>query len=107
MVLGVLGISLGGRVWPVLGAVAALTTAAIGVFHVGVEQTWWEGLASCTVNALEGVSAGDLLNPDVSVGGPVRCDAIAWSMLGVSMAGWNAIVSVGLAAVWLVAARKG
>jgi disulfide bond formation protein DsbB len=106
VLLGVLGISFGGRVWPVLGAVAALTTAAIGVFHVGVEQTWWEGLASCTVNALEGVSAGDLLNTDVTVGGPVRCDAIAWSMLGVSMAGWNAIVSVGLAGLWVAAARK-
>lgn len=106
VLLGTLGISLGGRIWPLLGALAALTTAAIALFHVGVEQTWWEGLASCTVNALEGVSATDLLNTDVSVGGPVRCDAIAWQMLGISMAGWNGIVSVGLAVVWLAAARK-
>jgi disulfide bond formation protein DsbB len=106
VLLGALGIGLGGRVWPLLGALAALTTAAIALFHVGVEQTWWEGLASCTVNALEGVSATDLLNTDVSVGGPVRCDAIAWQMFGVSMAGWNGIVSVGLAVVWLAAARK-
>lgn len=106
VVLAALGIGLGGRVWPLLGALAALTTAGIAVFHVGVEQTWWEGLASCTVNALEGVSAGDLLNTDVSVGGPVRCDAIAWQMFGISMAGWNAIVSLGLAAVWLMAARR-
>ena len=106
VLLGVLGISLGGRVWPVLGAVAALTTAAIGVFHVGVEQKWWEGLASCTVNAMEGVSGADLLNTEIVVAAPVRCDAIAWAMMGVSMAGWNVILSVVLALIWLMAARK-
>jgi disulfide bond formation protein DsbB len=36
----------------------------------------------------------------------VRCDEIPWQMLGISMAGWNAIISLGLAAVWVMAARR-
>lgn len=88
-----------------LGAAAALTTAAIGAFHVGVEQHWWQGLASCTANALAGVSAGDLLSTDTTVGAPVRCDQVAWSLFGISMAGFNVILSAVLAGLWVRAAR--
>jgi disulfide bond formation protein DsbB len=89
-----------------LGIVAALTTAAIGLFHVGVEQTWWEGLASCTANALSGVSAQDLLSVDTDVGAPVRCDKVPWSLFGISMAGYNALFSVLFAGFWFKAARS-
>lgn len=106
VVIGVAALAFGGRLLPLLGAVAAFATAAIGVFHVGVEQKWWDGLAACTASSLDGVSAADLLNPDVSVGAVIRCDAIAWQMLGISMAGWNAILSIALALVWLRAARR-
>lgn len=106
VLIGVLALWLGNRVWPVLGALAALTSAGIGVFHVGVEQKWWEGLASCTVNAMEGVSGADLLNTEIVVAAPVRCDAIAWQLMGVSMAGWNVILSLALVVLWLMAARK-
>lgn len=104
--IGVLALALGGRVLPLLGALALLVTAGIGLFHVGVEQQWWAGLESCTVNALTGVSGDDLLNFDVAVGGPVRCDVVPWQLLGISMAGWNAIASLGLALVWLAAALR-
>ncbi len=106
IVLGIAGMKIGGRVLPLLGALALLATAGIGAFHVGVEQGWWEGLASCTVNSMAGVSAADLLNTDIQVGGPVRCDAIAWQFGGVSMAGWNTVISLFLAAIWLRAARR-
>ena len=106
LVFGALALTLPHRIWPVLGAVAALTTAAIGLFHVGVEQTWWEGLATCTADTMGNVSLNDLLNTDVNVGAPVRCDAIAWQLFGLSMAGWNMLLSLGLAAVWISAARK-
>ena len=95
-----------GRILPLLGALAALATAAIGVFHVGVEQKWWEGLASCTAGSISGISAADLLNPDVSVGAVVHCDEIAWQMLGISMAGWNVILSSLLALLWVAAYRR-
>lgn len=90
----------------VLGAIAALATAGIGVFHVGVEQGWWEGLASCTGGSLTGMNVNDLLNPNADIAKPVRCDDIAWSMFGISMAGWNVILSLGLAVIWGLAAVK-
>lgn len=95
-----------GRILPLLGALAALATAAIGVFHVGVEQKWWAGLPSCTAGSIDGISTADLLNPDVNVGAVVRCDEIAWQMFGISMAGWNVILSALLALLWISAYRR-
>jgi disulfide bond formation protein DsbB len=95
-----------GRILPLLGALAALASAAIGAFHVGVEQGWWEGLASCTAGSISGLSTADLLNPDVNVGAVIRCDEIAWSMFGLSMAGWNVVLSALLAMIWTAAYRR-
>lgn len=95
-----------GRLLPLLGALAALASAAIGAFHVGVEEKWWEGLASCTAGSISGLSTADLLDPSVDVGAVVRCDEIAWQMFGISMAGWNVILSALLALVWVSAYRR-
>lgn len=97
----------GGSALAALAGLAALTSAGIGVFHVGVEQGWWEGLAQCSVNTLEGVSASDLLNTDVNVGAPAACDKVAWSLFGISMPGWNVISSTAVAGLWAMVARKG
>ena len=106
ILIGVVALATGWRGLAWLGVLAALATAAIGIFHVGVEQKWWVGLATCTAGSIEGISTSDLLNPAADVAAPVRCDQIAWQMLGISMAGWNVILSLGLAAVWAAAARK-
>ena len=106
ILIGVVALATGWRGLLWLGALAALTTAGIGLFHVGVELKWWEGLATCTAGSIAGISTADLLNPAADVAAPVRCDEIAWSMLGISMAGWNAIASLGLAAIWVAAARR-
>jgi disulfide bond formation protein DsbB len=105
ILIGVVALVTGWRGLAWLGALAALATAGIGVFHVGVEQLWWEGLASCTAGSIEGISTADLLNPAADVAAPVRCDEIAWTMLGISMAGWNVILSLVLAGIWVKAAR--
>ena len=67
---------------------AFLATAAIAIFHVGVEQKWWQGFASCTGDITQGMSPEELqqaiLNAPV-----VRCDEPAWTMFGISMAGYN------------------
>ena len=89
-----------------LGALAALTTAGIGGFHTGVELGWWEGLQSCSGGSISGISMDDLLNPNAAVAAPVRCDQVPWSMFGISMAGWNMIASLGLAGIWMLAARR-
>ncbi|WP_299030844.1 disulfide bond formation protein B [uncultured Sulfitobacter sp.] len=87
-----------------LGALAALSTALIGMYHVGVEQGWWEGPTSCTSGGVENLSAEQLL--DQILAAPlVRCDDIAWQLAGISMAGWNAILSLVLVALWIKAAR--
>lgn len=88
-----------------LGAGAALTTAAIGVFHAGVEQGWWEGPTTCTSGGVSNLSAQELM--DQILAAPlVRCDDIAWQMAGISMAGWNALLSLGLVGLWVMAARR-
>lgn len=102
--LGLAALALGGRALPLLGAAAALTTAGIGVFHAGVEQGWWEGLATCAGGSIAGLSVEALLDPSVAVAAPARCDEIPWSFAGLSMAVWNAVLSAGLAGVWLAAA---
>ena len=106
ILIGLLALRRQGAGLPLLGMLAMLTTAGIGYYHAGVELGWFEGLATCTVDTLQGLGGGDLLNMDISVGKPVRCDAVPWQMLGISMAGWNAICSTVLAAVWGLAARK-
>jgi disulfide bond formation protein DsbB len=86
-------------VW--LAAAAILTSGAIGAYHAGVEADIFEGFTQCTSTATGG-SAADLL--DRIMKAPiVRCDQVQWSFLGISMAGWNAIVSIGFALViaWL------
>lgn len=106
VLIGLLALKLRHPALPLLGALAALTTAGIGVFHVGVENEWWAGLQQCAVNTLSDVSASDLLNTDVTVGAPAACDKVAWSLFGISMAGWNVIASAAFAGLWLMAARK-
>ena len=106
VLIGLAALALPGRALPVLGALAALATAGIGGFHSGVELGWWQGLDSCAGAGIGGLSGAALLDPTANIPPPVRCDAVAWSFLGLSMAAWNMILSLGLAALWLAAARK-
>jgi disulfide bond formation protein DsbB len=96
-----------GRIFPALGACAAFATAGIGLYHAGVEQKWWAGPTSCTgdAGALSGLSGGDLLSTDAPVH-LVMCDQIVWQFLGISMAGWNTILSFALVWFWIAALRR-
>ncbi|MEM9969010.1 MAG: disulfide bond formation protein B [Pseudomonadota bacterium] len=89
-----------------IGALSAATTAGIGLYHAGVELRWWPGPASCSGagEALSEMDGAALLSLEVA--DPlVMCDEVVWSFLGVSMAGWNAIIALGLTCVWISAAR--
>ena len=88
-----------------LGAVAALVTAGIGVYHTGVERGWWEGPTTCTSSGTSGLSADDLFDK-IMTAPVVRCDDVAWELLGLSMASWNGLLSLGLAALWFLAYRR-
>ncbi|MEL6451336.1 MAG: disulfide bond formation protein B [Pseudomonadota bacterium] len=87
-----------------LGALAALTTAAIGGYHVGVEQGWWEGPTSCSAGPIGDLDP-DALFDQIMTAPLIRCDEIAWQFAGLSMAGWNMVISLGLALIWLAALR--
>lgn len=87
-----------------LGAVAALATAGVGGYHVGVEQGWWEGPSSCTSTGISGVATDDLFN-QIMTAPLIRCDEIAWQFAGLSMAGWNMVISLVLAGLWIAALR--
>jgi disulfide bond formation protein DsbB len=104
--IGLLALAVPGRLLPLAGAAAALTTAAIGMYHTGVERLWWAGPTSCSAGSIAGLDVKDLLDPSIVVAPVVRCDEVAWQMLGLSMASWNVAVSLGLALIWLLAARS-
>jgi len=103
--LGILALASGARAFAALGGLAALSTAAIGFYHAGVEQSWWEGPSTCTSGPVANLSAEELME-QIMTAPLVRCDDIPWELLGISMAGWNAIVSLGLAGLWLLALRS-
>ncbi len=88
----------------ILGACAALATALVGGYHVGVEQGWWEGPSSCTSSGISGVATDDLFN-QIMTAPLVRCDDIAWELAGLSMAGWNMVLSLVLVGFWIAALR--
>lgn len=93
------------RLIATLGALTVFAGAAIGAFHAGVEWDWWEGITACAGagDALTGLSGADLLSTEGPLG-VIRCDEAPWVFAGLSMAGWNAVFSAALAALWLRAA---
>jgi disulfide bond formation protein DsbB len=85
------------RIALLLAAVFAIGSA-LAFYHVGVEQHWFAGPSACTVTAgtpttLEALKA-QLLHQQ-----PVRCDEPAWSLFGISLAGWNLVASLGMTGI--------
>ena len=79
-------------------ALAALANAGLGAYHAGVEWGFWPGPADCTGPTLDLGKGGSLLDglDDVKV---VRCDAVQWRFLGLSLAGYNGLISLLMAAI--------
>ncbi|MDE0390569.1 MAG: disulfide bond formation protein B [Rhodospirillales bacterium] len=98
--LGLAAVFVGGRARIALlglSGLALLVTAGYGVYHAGVEQGWFASgcAAPITGGSIEDIRAQVMAAP------LTRCDEVPWSLIGVSLAGWNAIASVlmaGLAA---------
>ena len=76
-----------------LAALCILASGLIGAFHAGVEYGWWQGLTRC---ASIGFSGGDPL-ASVMNSPLIRCDVAAWRLFGISMAGYNFLISTGSA----------
>ena len=84
-------------------ALSFAVTAGIGAYHAGVEYGWWEGITTCAQPAVGG---GDPL--EAILAAPiVRCDVAPWTLLGISLAGFNAILSILAAlAIWVLLAGR-
>ncbi|MFC1672615.1 disulfide bond formation protein B [Pseudomonadota bacterium] len=90
----------------VLAAMTFSVGAALGAYHFGVEQHWWASATGCSGGALTAdVTTADLL---ASLQQPAvkPCDAVDWTLLGVSMAGWNALFSCFATFASLLARRR-
>jgi disulfide bond formation protein DsbB len=85
-----------------LAGLLIMVSGAIAVFHAGVEWHWWPGPAHCTGG---GFSGADPLRALLSAR-VVRCDVPAWSFLGLSIAGWNAVVSLLGGLLVIITARR-
>lgn len=79
--------------------------AALGAYHAGVEWHFWAGPADCTGSFQKAASMQDFLKQLHSVK-VVRCDEVALRVLGLSLAGWNAIISVVLAGLAIAGLRS-
>jgi disulfide bond formation protein DsbB len=80
--------------------VAMLGGAALGVYHAGVEWHFWAGPTACTGSLNNLNSGGSILNQLQSIN-VVRCDEAAWRFLGISLAGYNVLICLAMAAVAL------
>ena len=85
-------------------ALGMLWNAGLGVYHAGVEWKWWAGPQDCGGPLDDLGTAGGLLEKLRTIN-VVRCDEAPWRFLGLSLAGYNALISLGLAAIagWAVA----
>ena len=87
------------RTLTLLAAAAIALSGAIGVYHAGVEVGIFEGITTCSTT--RGMTLQDIVSAPL-----VRCDQVQWSLFGLSMAGWNAILSLGGAVLIAVLALK-
>jgi len=88
-----------------IGGIVVLVGAGIAFFHMGVEFNWWEGPSTCTSGSITNLTSAELMKKILEA--PItRCDDIPWSFVGLSMAGWNGILSIILSYFWLKASYK-
>lgn len=104
LALGLVGLVRPNRAIVFLAALAILISGLIGAYHAGVEYHWWEGLTACSARAT--AAGGDPLAAiwDAPI---VRCDEVQWSLLGISLAGFNFLISTGAALLAFHLLRKG
>lgn len=88
------------RTLVILAAFAILVSGLIGAFHAGVEYRWWPGITAC------GSTAGGSTIADILKAPIVRCDQAPWTLGGISLAGFNAIFSIGGAMLIFALMRK-
>ena len=89
------------RALTLLAAIAIAVSGAIGIFHAGVEYGLWEGLMTCSTSHSGPISLDEIMAAPI-----IRCDVAQWRLLGISLAGFNAIFSLAAAALVLTLLRR-
>ena len=85
-------------------ALALATASLLGAYHAGVEYHWWTGITECT-SAVKFAAGGDPLAA-IMAAPAVRCDEVQWKLFGISMAGYNFLISGAAAAAVLALLAK-
>jgi len=82
-------------------ALTAATSVILAAYHAGVEWQLWSGPGGCTASL---TNSGDLtsLTESLLATPVIRCDEVAWSFLGLSMAGWNSLFSLDICLIALI-----
>ncbi|HEY1606890.1 MAG TPA: disulfide bond formation protein B [Allosphingosinicella sp.] len=94
------------RAFLILAALAILTSGGIGVYHAGVEAHVFPGFTTCTRTVINAANPDELMTQIMNA--PlISCEQVQWRFLGLSLAAWNAILSIGfgLAILWLTFRR--
>src|SRR5713226_2359823 len=79
-------------------AIVFMLSIAFAFYHVGVEQHWFAGPSACTAGG-GGAMTLEEMKRQILGTAPVLCDRVQWSLFGVSLAGWNLLASLAMAAV--------
>ncbi|WP_306372304.1 disulfide bond formation protein B [Pseudooceanicola marinus] len=106
VLIALAAVATGQRFLALLGALAALATAIVGIYHTGVERDIFEGPTTCTSGSA-GALTPDQMFDQIMNAPLIRCDEVAFEFLSLSMASWNALLSLCLVGVWLWAWRRG
>jgi disulfide bond formation protein DsbB len=101
--IGLRGVMPRGMLWLIL--ITGVISVGLGGYHAGIEYGFWAGPTACTANlAIDGdikALTQQLLSIPLT-----RCDEVVWSLFGLSMASWNALISLDIIAVALISLRR-
>jgi len=86
-----------------LAGLAILVGGLIGLYHAGVEYGWWAGITACTSE----IKLGDDPLAAIMAAPMIRCDQVQWSLFGISLAGFNFLISVPAALLVFALQRRG
>ncbi len=105
VVAGLLVLAGAPRLLGVVGFLGAMTSGAIGIYHTGAERKWWQGPSTCTSGDISNMSVDELF-ASIEAAPLIRCDEVVWELFTLSMASWNAVISFGIALLWVLAMKK-
>jgi disulfide bond formation protein DsbB len=92
------------RLASLLLAVVFVVGVGVAIYHAGAEWKFWPGPKTCASGGLSQLTSLDAIMKGERIK-PPACDEAAWVFLGLSMAGWNALISLKLVVYSVLAAR--